>query len=376
MSISAYKSFDTAVAAGVTVTKQDLGVYHFVYEETSKDVRPAADFIAAAVQQRREELGPDTKIVVLMGEVHTIPTHIFLQQAVHARLLNADIDFTAAYERPRDWWRQVAPAFDVKICESFGDVRSAHKLDLTGDAAVCHVLHKSAMNYAILSHHALEAFDYYNRIPVRFYDACMKQNGDTMAINMDDSSIGHYRNKYMRENVGGELAENINPVSHSGLELRNIAMARNIDHDPARTIVMHTGAGHIEAGDSGSGLLLTSAIRMVSKDTHVISVIPAYRSGWYTFHEGGDHIVVNGLDKASFEIKKWDNGATPIIRAEINYAKEVQKACGGEISLFLNEFFRKKEIFGPAFARHRQEVIDAYHAQDSGKPQKPAAPSL
>lgn len=376
MNIYTDKSFKNTSLINATVTQSEYGVHHLVYKDISKDVRPAADFIAAAVQQRRGELGPDTKIVVLMGEVHTMPTHIFLQQAVHSRLLDAGVDFTAAYERPRNWWRLVEPPFDAEICEIFDDVKSAPILDPTGDAAVSLSLYRNPLSYAVLSHHAQEAFDYYNRITVRFYDACVAAHEDAISIDMADQSIGRYRDIYTRSAAGEGPAGNIDPNSDSGLEIRNIAISRNIDSDPSKTILMHTGAAHVVKEGKDSGLLLTSALRMISPDTHVISVVPAYRTGNYRFQDNGDIIVVNGLDHKQFAVKKWDDRAIKTIGGEINYAQEVQKASGNEVTLFLREFFRKKEIFGPAFARHRQEVIDAYHAQASAQAQKPAAPSL
>lgn len=374
MNICVTKSFKDAAIPGMTVAQSHHGLYHVVYDDVSKDVRPAADFVVAAVQQRREELGPDTKIAVLMGEIHTVPTHLFLQQAVNSRLLDAGVNFVSGYEHERNWWKDESINIDAKIGKSLGNVGYTFELDPMGDAGLSYYLHKRGSLQASVSHFTQMAFDYYNRIPARFVDSYKTFSDGTSYVDIDDPSFEKYRDSYVDRAASAESGNEFDVRDRDGMQIRNIVMAHNIDCDPAKTIVMKTGAAHIIKSESNPGLMLPSALSLKSQNIHVISVVPYWNQNSF-FAKHGDTILIDGLNVQPFEIKKCDS-AEPILKQEIVYAQEVQKASGNEVSLFLREFFRRKEIFGPAFARHRQEVIDAYHAQASAQAQKPAAPSL
>jgi len=245
------------------------------------DLRPAADIIVGAAHKMMEDLPEGTPLVILMGEVHSMPAHKELQHMVASRLLEDEDKFTVNFEFPHNEWAteaQKSMGFDVPEplyydCSSY---------DGNGRGALSAFMGFADTSGAPVARHNMMAFCYDREIPAVFNDAA--RNGNY--LDLKDPYTAAVANEYAREH--GLMAQKIHILDSIGIAIRNIVMAqRGVSHakqSGASLILQLVGGGHVfgytNTGDSYEDSLCAAYRRAGAALIDGIKTRPSFKFFW------------------------------------------------------------------------------------------------
>lgn len=320
--------------------------YHVDCSDNPYDLRPAADVILQAIDQRRKTLPAGTKLVVLMGEIHVMPTHLELQHMVISRLHNRGENFTVNFERQHNNWATSA-------CKNM-DFKAAQKLkapgycyDPDGRAALSATMTFVQPYFSPISNKSIWAFCYSRNIKTAFNDVEKKRTPQHSYLSMDDPLTARVATEYLEErdpDLCGKQHE-IETSSPSGMAIRNRVMAHNaLDHarvHNAPLILQSTGAAHVFGAIVENRNYCYQDSLSAVFEREGAAVLPVFITV-RTYHYGLNHyglnilpqdarsllpqsVVIDGLAKDAFDFF-WS------IR-ERAFLKKIHAASGHEIGL-------------------------------------------
>lgn len=198
-----------------------------------------AQRIVDAIKERRRELGPGKKLVVIMGELHCSAAHILLQKMV-AQLLKRGAEtqnFTMSFERAYNAWWHEAKERGIAVPEELKYDFLHH--DPKGEAALTCDLRKDG--WRSISELELYKYCYVAEIRSQFNDVSLVNDG---SCDMQDPATCQ-----VAKQLGHSLPGRFLPESPRGMAIRNVLMAeralQHSAHHKSDIVVQTTGLAHI-----------------------------------------------------------------------------------------------------------------------------------
>lgn len=286
--------------------------------DAPSDIRPALDALTAEIARRSAQ----GRLVVLMGEDHTVPTHKILRQGLMARLLKAATPFAYGMERAHD---MLAYLVEKKFSQSVpNDLReqftaadhNGHRLARTFRAAL-------TPEHTPLTGKNLLAFCLESGISIRANDAAK--------INID--------HKWYLDLPPGQ---NIPVESREGVALRNrMIVERALMHmkeSAAQAYVQDCGMGHLLGHQSDKGIWPYAESLSAMFAQAGVDVLPVYTADFCYMPdklpaEGAAMLASKGLVIDELNTRRFLTGmSAPYM--EMQLMAEISAHSGGEIKIF------------------------------------------
>ena len=331
--------------------------WHLDCAENPLDLRPAADLILRAIDERRTALPAGTPLVVLMGEDHLMPTHKELQHLVAKRLRQRGERFTVNFEEPHDFWAKIATK-NMSICPPPGLEHMPGAYDMDGAAVLSSIL---GFDRLPLLHSNIMAFCYHSRVNAGFNDAA--RNG--YDLDLKNPLTAAMAAEHFQQ-TGQTPAKNYTPCQHPiGMAIRNRFMAkqalRHAEQHQAPLILQQTGGEHIFGHESKKYLYqdsLCARFRLAGAavlpvfltsvtDYYGLNVLPAE-----AHRELPHSVVIDGLAESEF-----GNEA-----AERSFLADIHAASGHELDFY--DVAGQKADYESRALRHAADLLAAYAAQN------------
>ncbi len=194
------------------------------------DLGPPADIILRAIQETRADMeatGDTRPLVILMGETHSMPAHVGLQEAVMSRMQQQKLDFSLRIELPHDFLTKKLAGNRSRV--------SYEQYDPEGRARLSCFATKFIHDYAPATSISNITFCLQHKITTIFNDAARNQDD---SIDFDDDLTCKAANDL---HISTETS--ICEASTNQMAIRNKVMASwPLEKD---TILQKTGTLHI-----------------------------------------------------------------------------------------------------------------------------------
>lgn len=333
-----------------------------------------AQMIVAAIKQRMAKLQPGQKLAVLMGEFHTMPAHILLQQMV-LQLLHEDKDpiiknFTMNFERQHNFLSTIAEKY-VGLTIPEGLRYSIANYDPEGHTILsADIIFENDMVHAPVSHKNLMAWCHNRGIKTQFNDAALKELQGSFYIDHEDPYVFE-----LLKSLGQETSTQINALHPIGFAVRNRFMAqRELDYankNQSRLMIQSAGRDHL-LGKAGTkyefGHPYEDSLTFVLKKQNVIVLpifisIPFFGVGCLPSDAAQEleqnGILIDGLNTGQFMGISWPQN-------EAKYIDSFNASSGGNIEIIdLNGNNNRCQDESLA---HIKSIIELYKAANPEPP--------
>ena len=353
--------------------------WHLDCADNPLDLRPAADLIIKAIDERLAEIPPNQKLAVVMGEYHMKPTHIALQrlvvQRLHRRQQSGGPTFTVHFEEPHnDWSQDTQNLMNINVPK--GLFYRPGRYDLDGRATLSSELVFGFTDDATYSRKNLQA-------------ACYRLTGLRTQFCDASKSYQYYRHLDFKDPLNWSAMISLfwhspwryfiksRTARPTGVAIRNAVMLKNsMDFvSQERLMLFCAGMYHIAGSDLGDkfkhslcglfnkkGVAVLPVILTSKENSLGLNKLP--QAAFPTLRDYG--VVIDGLGDKDMNVRISDYGE------EEQYLKAINAASGGELT-YIDIKERQKYVNVEIARQHAQELIARYTADRKPPGHEPVA---
>lgn len=214
------------------------------HNQNYRDMRDAARRVVDHVETAVESNVTGKPVVVLMGEIHNQPSHVFFQQLVLREAQDRSLDFTVSMENAHNILGDYIKS-DLRMDAPKDVIDNPSSYDTAGDMVLLASLASLMPNHAPRTHRNLLAFCLRNNLKTIFSDAVT----DGKYVDMGDVVTARYARA-----AGVDMQKKHNALSPDMMLLRNRMMIdfslAHAGHVRKDLIILLSGAYHV-AGSKG-----------------------------------------------------------------------------------------------------------------------------
>jgi hypothetical protein len=327
-----------------------------------------ADKIMEVIAARRAAIGPDKKLVVLMGEAHSMPTHqaltaLLLQQLHQNTKSKLGENFTMNFEFRHNYC-SLLTSVGMEMAVPEGLFYTPGQYDRSGKALLLASLgffEPSASPVSVLNSFALcDALE----IPTCFNDAA-KTNQST--LDLKDPVTRQAAEEYFAR-AKQNMPQDIYSTSPEGMAIRNMIMARqaleHAEYHQANLILQSTGLAHGLGHEQDKDLFAHSLYqKFTDTDADVLVVVPTSQA--FCLNNvppearatiRSSVIIVEGLAENEFGVNP---GMNPSLKEEWALLNEINKASSGKMKLA--DVHNNRDLYYKAAHQEAADLIRRYY---------------